>query len=418
MIEEVRLPEISENVDSGDVISVLVKPGDFIKAEQPIAELETEKATFDVPSPISGKVIEVNLKPGQKVKTGQVIIKVDTAAPPEMKKTAPPTQPQPQEHQEIIRKPENKQAPEETTPSVSGAIPVAPSVRHLAGELGVDIEKVRGTGPDGRISAEDIKQYVKQLISGGAASREEVVAMPLPDFSKWGTIERQPMTVTRKKIADTLTYAWHTIPHVTQYSQADITMLEEFRKEYAPKAEHAGGKLTITAILLKVVGEALKHFPKFNASLDPVAGEIIYKKYYHINVAVETERGLLVPVVRDVDKKTILQLAVELTELSEKTRTGQVSPDEMVGGNFTISNLGGIGGTNFAPIIYWPQVAILGVARAAQKPLYFNGQLQPRLIVPLSLSYDHRLIDGAEAVRFLTWIVDALEKPFLLEMEK
>ena len=300
----------------------------------------------------------------------------------------------------------------------AAAVPVSPSVRHLANELGVDIEKIRGTGPDGRITEDDIKQYARQIISGAPATLEAAPALPLPDFTKWGPVEREAMTTTRKKIAETLSFAWRTIPHVAHFDHADITALEEFRKEYAQKVEQAGGKLTITAILLKVVAEALKLFPKFNASVDTDSQEIIYKKYYHISVAVDTDRGLLVPVVRDVDKKTILQLAVELTQLSARTRARQISPDEMVGGNFTISNLGGIGGTNFAPIIYWPQVAILGISRAASQPVYLDGQFVPRLILPLSVSYDHRIIDGSEAARFLRWIADALEKPFLLVMQQ
>jgi pyruvate dehydrogenase E2 component (dihydrolipoamide acetyltransferase) len=431
MIEEVRLPEISENVTSGEVIQVLVKVGDFIKAEQSIVELETEKATFEVPSPVSGKVTEVNLKPSQKINVGEVLIKVDTEAKAETQPPAPkpavlPPKPPVEKEKPPSPPPTQKPAvekekiiipPSEVKNPVS-AVPVSPSVRHLANELGVDIEKVRGTGPDGRITEDDIKQYARQIITGTPVTPEAIPALPLPDFTKWGLVEREAMTVTRKKIAETLSFAWRTIPHVAHFDHADITALEEFRKEYAQKVEQAGGKLTITSVLLKVAAEALKLFPKFNASLDTDTQEIIYKKYYHISVAVDTDRGLLVPVVRDVDKKTILQLSVELTQLSARARAHQVTPDEMVGGNFTISNLGGIGGTNFAPIIYWPQVAILGIARAVSQPVYLDGQFVPRLILPLSVSYDHRIIDGSEAARFLRWIADALEKPFLLVMQQ
>jgi len=240
----------------------------------------------------------------------------------------------------------------------------------------------------------------------------------LPDFTKWGNVEKKAMTTTRKKIVDTPRYTWSNVPQVTQYDQADITVLEEFRRQYSQKVEEAGGKLTITSILLRVVALALKEFPIFNASLDTEREEIIYKKYYHIAVAVDTDRGLLVPVIRDVNKKNILELSVELTELAEKARQHKVTPDDMVGGNFTISNLGGIGGTNFAPIIYWPQVAILGVARASQRPVYISGRFEPRLILPLSLSYDHRIIDGTESSRFLRWVAEALEKPFLLAIQE
>jgi pyruvate dehydrogenase E2 component (dihydrolipoamide acetyltransferase) len=291
-------------------------------------------------------------------------------------------------------------------------------VRQLARELGVDLSHVTGSGPGGRISAEDVKDYVKRVVSGGAQAVAAPALRPLPDFSKWGQVERQPMTVTRRKIAETLSYAWSNIPHVTQHDQADITALEEFRREYAERVQQAGGKLTVTSILLKVVASALKAFPTFNASVDAERGEIILKKYYHVNVAVDTDRGLVVPVVRDVDTKSILELSVELAGLAEKARANKLTPEEMTGGNFTISNLGGLGGTAFTPIIYWPQVAILGVARAHQQPVYLDGVLQPRWILPLSLSYDHRIIDGAEGVRFLRWIAQTLERPFALAVQE
>ena len=240
----------------------------------------------------------------------------------------------------------------------------------------------------------------------------------LPDFTKFGDIERKPLTITRKKIAENVTYAWSNVPQVTQYDKADITDLQKFRIQYSEKVEQAGGKLTITSILLKVVASALKAFPKFNASLDTTNEQIIYKKYYNVGVAVDTDRGLLVPVVRDVDKKNVLQLSVELTEIAERTRNRRITPEAMMGGNFTVSNLGGIGGTNFSPIIYWPQVAILGLSRASEEPTVKNGLVYPRLILPLSLSYDHRIIDGADGIRFLKYIVQVLEQPFLLAMQE
>lgn len=428
MIKEIRLPEISENVDSGDVIEVLVKVGDFIKAEQPVVELETEKAAFEVPSPVKGKVVEINVKEGEKIKVGQIILKVDTEAEPDKEAIAPAERKTTEKKQrpavgvlEIADETSAAKQPEEAEKKLraaSSGLPVSPSVRQLARELGIDISKVAGTGPSGRISAEDVKRYAKSVISGLPMQPPTRESRALPDFTKWGDIERKAITITRKKIADTLSYTWSNVPQVTQYDEADITALEEFRNEYSSKVEQAGGKLTITSILLKVVASALQEFPKFNASFDPDTEELIYKKYYHISVAVDTDRGLLVPVVRDVDRKDILQLAVELTELAEKTRQRKVSPDDMVGGNFTISNLGGIGGTNFAPIIYWPQVAILGVARATRQPVYIGGKFEPRLVLPLSLSYDHRVIDGAEGLRFIRWIAEALEKPFLLAIQK
>jgi pyruvate dehydrogenase E2 component (dihydrolipoamide acetyltransferase) len=437
MVEEIRLPEISENVESGEVIEILVKVGDFIEVEQPVVELETEKAAFEVPSPVKGKVVEINVNQGQQVKVGQTLVKVDTEAEPGQEKAAPAKEPQLEEEEPVAQKraeekpPEKKvpkeadgkqplgetgQAglPEEKTVSTAVAVPASPSVRQLARELGINISDVTGSGQTGRISADDVKRHAKSLIAGAPAAGSTKQVKSLPDFTKWGSIERKAMTATRKKIADTLSYAWSNVPQVTQYDQADITILEEFRRQYSQKVEQAGGKLTITSILLKVVALALKEFPMFNASVDAERREIIYKKYFNIAIAVDTDRGLLVPVIRDADKKNILELSVELTQLAEKTRQNKIGPEDMVGGNFTVSNLGGIGGTNFAPIIYWPQVAILGVARASWQPVFINGRFEPRMILPLSLSYDHRIIDGTEGLRFLRWIAENLEKPFFL----
>ena len=441
MVEEIRLPEISENVESGEVIEILVEVGDFIEVEQPVVELETEKAAFEVPSPVSGKVVEINVGQWQKVKVGQTIIRVDTKAQREQEKLAPakeskPEKKEPAAEKRTVEKPPGERVPEEAEskepageaeevelagkksgPTIATAS-ASPSVRQLARELGIDINEVSGSGPGGRISADDVKKYAKTLLAGAPMDRPAKESKALPDFTKWGNVEKKAMTTTRKKIVDTPRYTWSNVPQVTQYDQADITVLEEFRRQYSQKVEEAGGKLTITSILLRVVALALKEFPIFNASLDTEREEIIYKKYYHIAVAVDTDRGLLVPVIRDVNKKNILELSVELTELAEKARQHKVTPDDMVGGNFTISNLGGIGGTNFAPIIYWPQVAILGVARASQRPVYISGRFEPRLILPLSLSYDHRIIDGTESSRFLRWVAEALEKPFLLAIQE
>jgi pyruvate dehydrogenase E2 component (dihydrolipoamide acetyltransferase) len=300
------------------------------------------------------------------------------------------------------------------------AAPATPSVRRLARELGVDINQVPGSGPGGRISMEDVKNYVRQLNVEAERARPvtaEAPALPLPDFTKWGEVEREAMSNVRRTTARRLAQAWSTIPHVTNFDKADITQLEQLRKRYAGKAEAAGGKLTVTAIILKVAASALKVFPKFNASLDMANQEIVYKKYYHIGVAVDTDRGLLVPVIRDVDRKNIIELSVELTQIAEKARNRKVSLEDLEGGTFTITNLGGIGGTNFAPIINPPDVAILGIARASKEPVFNDGGFEPRLMLPLSLSYDHRLIDGADAARFLRWVVEALEQPFLLTLE-
>jgi pyruvate dehydrogenase E2 component (dihydrolipoamide acetyltransferase) len=285
--------------------------------------------------------------------------------------------------------------------------------------LGIDINEVAGSEPGGRVSEEDVRNYARSIILNVTRLKPaaRTAASALPDFSRWGDIERKPMSGIRRKTSEALSEAWQTIPHVTNFDQADITELEELRERFGGKAEAAGGKLTITAIVIKVVASALKIFPQFNASVDAPAEEIIYKKYCNIGVAVNTDHGLLVPVIRDADKKNIRELAAELTELSEKARNKKLTIEEMQGGSFTITNLGGIGGLNFSPIINNPEVAILGVSRAARQPVYVDGQLAPRLMLPLALSYDHRLIDGADAARFLRWTAEALQHPLLLALE-
>ncbi len=455
MIKEVTLPEISENVESGEVIEVLVNVGDMVEKDQSLAVLETEKATFEVPSSAGGKIVEVRISTGDTVKVGQVVAAIDTEGKADEKQTdepkqsAEPEQPEQEEEQEkevpAEEKPQAKQPPKkepekkqpskpakEKTQTISEGekpaspaktpevAPAAPSVRQFARELGIDLAQVAGTASGGRITIDDVKSYAKQAITScgkhAASAPTQQQPRALPDFSKWGPVERKAASVTRKKIAEVLSYTWSTVPQVTQYDQADITLLEEFRKQYGQEVKDAGGKLTMTSILLKAVTLALREFPNFNASYDPEMQDIVYKQYYHLSVAVDTDRGLLVPVVRDADQKSLLELSVELSALAEKARTHKVTPDEMVGGNFTITNLGGLGGTAFSPIIYWPQTAILGVARAVKKPVYNGDTIEPRLIAPLSLSYDHRIIDGAEGVRFLRYIIELLEKPFLLAM--
>jgi pyruvate dehydrogenase E2 component (dihydrolipoamide acetyltransferase) len=289
----------------------------------------------------------------------------------------------------------------------------------MARELGVDINAVPGTGPDGRISIDDVKAYAKAIITGAAGGGRSSAGEPLPDFSRWGGIDRQPLKAVRRKTAEHLAAAWATVAHVTQHELVDVTALEELRKRYAKKAEQAGGNLTITAIAVKVVASALRLFPQFNSSLDLAADELILKKYVHVGIAVDTDRGLLVPVIRDADTKNIVQLAAEIGQLSEKARTRKITLEEMQGGCFSISNLGGIGGTFFTPIVNAPEVAILGISRAKMEPVWQKdtGQFVPRLMLPLSLSYDHRVIDGADGIRFLRWVAEALEQPFVLALE-
>ncbi|MGK7390331.1 MAG: 2-oxo acid dehydrogenase subunit E2, partial [Candidatus Cyclobacteriaceae bacterium M2_1C_046] len=296
-------------------------------------------------------------------------------------------------------------------------VPAAPSVRVFAREIGVDLEKVDGTGPGNRITTDDVKAYAREKLSSsdyGVPKAEE-----LPDFSHWGEVEKESISKVREITASGTLKSWNTIPHVTHFEKAEIGKLEEFRQNHKNKVEEKGGKLTVTSILTKLAAIALSKFPKFNASLDIKNKEIIYKKYYHIGIAVDTEKGLLVPVIKDVDKKNITDLAVEISEISEKARDNKLSPDDMQGGNFTISNLGGIGGKNFTPIVYHPQVAILGMSKAEIEPVYMTNDFKPKQVMPLSLSYDHRIIDGAEAARFMKFIKEAIENPFniLLETE-
>ncbi len=415
------LPDLGENIESGDVIRILVDVGDRLAEDQTVIELETDKAVIEVPSSIDGTITEILVQQGDTIAVGQPILEVETGEAPAAEEAPPapvpaeepaPT-PMPQAVAPVV-----EEAPPEPTPtltSTDGPVPAAPSTRRLAREIGVDIAQIQGTGPGGRISIDDVKAHSKKLHAARATA--PATAAPLPDFSQWGAVERQPMTKVREITADRLAQAWATIPQVTQFDKADITSLEKWRSAYGKKAEAAGGKLTPTAILIKVLGIALKVFPQFNASIDIAQREVVYKRYFHIGIAVDTPHGLLVPVVRDVDQKNIIELAVELSELAQKTRERKIAPADMQGGSMTISNVGTMGGTAFTPIVNPPEVAILGVARSQVEPTYIDGQLQPRTFLPLSLSYDHRLIDGADGARFLRWVCTALEDPFIALLE-
>lgn len=465
MAIEFRLPELGENIDSGDLIRILVAEGDRIEKDQAVLELETDKATIEVPSPVSGTVTKIYVQEGTKIKVGQLIFTVEdgVAAQPEHKPAgaAPSTESEARmATPELPVPPAEVPAPEPLASSVGPAaradeseesaanavaefpaalreetgragavirmpfrpteakrvlVPAAPSVRRLAREIGVEIAEVSGSGPGGRITMEDVKAHAKALLSErsrkAAPAAPALAAEPLPDFARWGAIERQPMSNVRRKTAEHLSYAWTTIPHVTQHDRADITDTEELRKQLNTHAQARAGKITLTAMALKIVAAALKEFPQFATSVDMTRQEIIYKKYVHLGVAVDTPRGLLVPVVRNVDSKNVFVVAAELAELAEKARQRKLSPEEMSGGVFSITNLGGIGGTLFTPIVNAPEVAILGLSRASWEPAYIAGQFVPRLMLPLSLSYDHRVIDGADAARFLRWVAQAFEKP-------
>jgi pyruvate dehydrogenase E2 component (dihydrolipoamide acetyltransferase) len=451
---EFKLPELGENISQGDLVRLMISPGDKVSEGQPVMELETDKAVVEVPSSVSGVVGEIKVKEGEKIKVGQVIFTLEGGAgespEPERPRSVPVEHVSGQHgarlaFQAAIRAEgkteEQALPPDHPTPSVPGfsmpvqlekvagtehrqPVPASPSVRRFAREIGVDIYEVKGSGPGGRISEDDVKAHAKARLAASAtqAPRAGHFTQPqLPDFAKWGKIERVSMRGVRRKTAEHLAEAWNTIPHVTQHDRADITELEQLRARFAPKAEEAGGKMTVTAIALKVCAAALKVFPQFNASIDIEKEEIVYKQYINIGVAADTDRGLLVPVVRDVDKKNIVELAVELSQISKKAREKKLAPTDMEGGTFTISNLGGIGGVGFTPIVNFPEVAILGLSRSRMEPEWIgtkdNGKFEPRLILPLSLSYDHRLIDGADAARFLRWIAEAFEQPFLLSVQ-
>lgn len=449
---EFKLPELGENIDSGDLVRLMISPGTTVAEGQPVMELETDKAVVEVPSSVSGVVREIKVKEGQKVKVGEVIFTLEGGSVVE---AATPRKHEPVEHlsgqqgarlafqlamraegktEEQALPPDQPQAPPpsftfsmpQQLGKVAGMehrdpVPAAPHVRRLAREIGVDIHSVLGSGPGGRISEDDVKICAKNALAAAAmaiqAPRGSFAEPELPDFAKWGKTERVSMRGVRRKTAEHLRQAWNTIPHVTQQDRADITELEQLRAKFAPRAEEAGGKMTVTAIALKVCASALKVFPQFNASIDMGKEEIIYKQYINLGVAVDTDRGLLVPVIRDVDKKNIVELAAEMTQLSKKAKDRKLTVEEMEGGTFTITNLGGIGGTGFSPIVNHPEVAILGLSRSRMEPEWVNNKFEPRLILPLSLSYDHRLIDGADAARFLRWIAEAFEQPFLLSVQ-
>ncbi|MFC2085129.1 2-oxo acid dehydrogenase subunit E2 [Bacteroidota bacterium] len=431
---EFQLPELGENIESAEITKIIVNVGNKVVKDQVLFEIETDKANVEVPSEINGIVREVKIKEGDISKVGDVVLLLETSDKIEKteieeikspksdvdkietnNKEVKPTSSVKAEQQLFTQK--EKLYSEKSEISRKFA-PASPSVRRFAREIGIDIHQVSGTGPGGRISIDDVKLHAKNL--NQRIIKESLAVLktePLPDFSKLGEVNIQAMSNVRKKTAEHLSYAWSTIPHVTQFDKADITHLEKLRKQFSPNVESSGGKLTITAILLKICASALKIFPQFNSSIDMNRKEIIYKSYYNIGIAVDTERGLLVPVIRNVDKKNLLQLSMELKEISQKAREKKLSIEDMQGGNFSISNLGSIGGTYFTPIINSPEVAILGVSRGVYEQAYINKEFEPRLMLPLSLSYDHRIIDGADAARFIKWISSALENPFLLNIE-
>ncbi len=435
MIEAIKVPDIGENVEAGKVVAVHIKPGKMISVEDPVIELETDKAVVEIPSPVAGKVVDVLAQEGSELKVGDVIATIETAKVADQTSEdanaaeSPPAEParelsDPQKRSDpptaASARPESVSTLKASVESFSERrpVPASPSIRRMARELGIDITTVTGSGPGGRITDKDIKQKAKQIILGAAPTAAGPAAdPPLPDFRRWGDIETTPLEPVRRLTAHSTAVSWRTVAHVTQFDEADITALDTFVQSHAGKVEQSGGKLTLTPILTFVCARALLKYPLFNASIDIPNQRLILKKYIHIGIATATQRGLLVPVIRQADTRSILELAVAIVDLAERARTKKLKPDEMEGGTFTISNQGGIGGVGFTPIVLWPQAAILGVSRAATKPRYMDGRLQARKILPLSLSYDHRILDGADAAQFLSWICRSLEQAFNLHLD-
>jgi pyruvate dehydrogenase E2 component (dihydrolipoamide acetyltransferase) len=422
---DLKLPKLGEGADTGVVVSIFVQEGDTIAKDQTIIELENEKAVAAIPATAAGVVAKIHVKTGDKISVGQRILTLsgasEAAAPaaatpkPAAKSPAPKSpapEPEPEAEEEAT-----EVAEEESSEAV--AAPVAsPSLRRWARELGINLGKIRGSGPGGRVETNDVKKYIQRLQATAAqgkpaaAASSSAPAKPVAeqiDFSKWGSILKKPVTPLRSVIARRMTENWNTIPHVTQFDDADFTKLNELRKKYAAAYEAKGHKLTLTPLVLKAVAATLKKHPIFNSSLDEVANEIILKEYVHLGIAVDTDAGLIVPVIRDVDKKSVLELAKELEVLAQKARDRKVSGDDLKGGTFTISNQGAIGGAHFTPIVNKPEVAILGLGRGAMKPVVRDGKIEARMMTPIGLSYDHRVIDGGGAARFTVDLLAALQ---------
>ncbi len=452
-----RLPDLGENVTEGEVVKVLVREGDVVKPNQTVIELETDKALLEVPAPKAGKITKIHAAEGKKLKVNDLILELDESAAstspaagrdgqapaasptptptptptpiptPTLTPTSTPTltstpsSPSPAPSAATVTAAPKESPSAEVVEVSSHSAPAAPSTRKLARELGVDLAQVKGSGPGGRISHDDVMEFVRARTAAPGRAPARVLApgeIPtLPDFSKWGPIERKPLSNIRKKTMEHLTLAWRTIPHVTQFDEVDVTDLEALRERHAGGARAKGGKLTATVFVMKAVVAALKQFPQFNSSIDAESEEMILKNYYHIGIAVDTDHGLLVPVIRDVNKKHLLDLSAELSMISERARNRKITLEELHGGTFTITNLGGIGGIGFTPIINYPEVAILGISRYQKRLVLKNDRMETRLILPLSLSYDHRLIDGADAIRFTRKIAAMLEDPALLLLE-
>lgn len=448
------LPDLGEEIEEADVLQVLVAVGDEVALEQAILEIETEKATLDLPSSVAGVITAIHVRVGDTIRPGDMVITVNSAgaaaaaqppsqaaaeppqpqaeplAAPTPVEAAPPPTPQPTPQPEPEPEPQLAPPPQ---PQAAAAAPLlagepdrrpvfaSPSVRRFAREIGVEIQAVPGSGPGGRISEDDVKRHARSrsIAPPAAAAAAEPVAPPLPDFAEFGPIEREPLSRLRRTIKRNMAASWREIPHVTLHHTADITDLDSVRVQYRERAEQAGGKLTVTAIMLKIVAAALRAHPRANSSLDAANNELILKRYVHLGVAVDTPRGLVVPVIRDVDRKNIIQIAVELTDVSARARSGDLGLEDFRGSSFTVTNLGGIGTGHFTPIIHHPNAAILGIGRSERRPVWDEEQelWVSRSIMPLSFAFDHRVMDGADGARFMSWISDAIRQPLVLALE-
>jgi pyruvate dehydrogenase E2 component (dihydrolipoamide acetyltransferase) len=417
MARDFRLPDLGEGTSEGEVLKVLVAEGDIVAEDQPLFEIETDKAAIEVPSPYAGRVLHIHVHEGDMVAVGAVLVTIAEGA------------------DEPVRTPEERTATPRASVGrergeVAKPVLATPATRRRAHELGVDLHAIRGTGPDGRVTDADVEAFARRAADQPRSSAERgpepskrplaiapalaqgaTQLPPLPDFTQWGAVERVPLRSVRRRIAEHMTLAHALIPHVSHFDRADITALEAFRQKHHAEGRAHDAQLTLTTFVLKAAVAALKQHPRFNASVDHEKGELVLKHYYHLGVAVDTERGLIVPVLRDVDRKSVWELAAELGQLAERTRAGKAEREELRGGTFTITNIGSLGGTGMVPIINFPEVAILGLARARQEPVVVDGAIVPRLILPLSLTFDHRIADGADAARFITDLVRDLEDP-------
>ncbi len=451
------LPDLGEDIEEADVIQIYVGVGELIALEQAIIEIETEKATIDLPSSVAGNVTEIHVRAGDTIRPGDPVLSVDAdagsgsnsasnsaavapatptpnrAAPPQLTPAAeadsgqmmplspdPPLPSAEEDHPApILHVPAAAPSPLLESDLESRPVFASPSVRRFAREIGVDIRSVRGSGPGGRIDQGDIKRHSRETpIQAPSLGHIALSPGPLPDFSEFGAVERVPMSRLRRTIKRNMAVSWHEVPHVTLFHTADVTELEQVRRDYRGRAEQAGGRLTITAILLKITAAALKAHPHVNSSLDAENNELVLKRYVNLGVAVDTPRGLVVPVIRDVDEKNIIQISVELTDISERARSGDLGLQDFRGSSFTVTNLGGMGTGHFTPIIHHPNTAILGLGRAERRPIWSDAldNWEPRSILPLSFTFDHRVMDGADGARFMTWIADVIRQPLVLAL--